>query len=83
MIYDLLTRFHTYETQTMPIIEHYQKLGLVRKIQASKSPDEVRPSNHHRYILLATPYIKNISYNFYNKQKRQPREDLLKKAPNL
>ena len=45
MIYDLLTRFHTYETQTMPIIEHYQKLGLVRKIQASKSPDEVRPSN--------------------------------------
>ncbi len=40
----LLPRFHTYETQTMPIIEHYQKQGLVRKIQAIKSPDEVRLS---------------------------------------
>lgn len=47
-MYDISTffaRFHTYETQTMPIIEHYQKLGLVRKIQAIKSPDEVRLSN--------------------------------------
>ena len=54
MIYDLLTRFHTYETQTMPIIEHYQKLGLVRKIQASKSPDEVRPSNmiFQKYVVI-------------------------------
>ena len=54
MIYDFLTRFHTYETQTMPIIEHYQKLGLVRKIQASKSPDEVRPSNmiFQKYVVI-------------------------------
>ena len=54
MICDFLTRFHTYETQTMPIIEHYQKLGLVRKIQASKSPDEVRPSNmiFQKYIVI-------------------------------
>ena len=41
----LLPRFHTHETQTMPIIEHYQKQGLVRKIQAIKSPDEVRLSS--------------------------------------
>ncbi|XP_020609992.1 UMP-CMP kinase-like [Orbicella faveolata] len=40
-IESLRKRFYTYETQTMPIIEHYQKLGLVRKIQAIKSPDEV------------------------------------------
>ncbi|KAL9950428.1 hypothetical protein ACROYT_G042922 [Oculina patagonica] len=40
-IESLRKRFHTYETQTMPIIEHYQKQGLVRKIQAIKSPDEV------------------------------------------
>ena len=25
----------------MPVVEHYQKLGLVRKIQAIKSPEEV------------------------------------------
>ena len=35
-------RFHTYETQTMPIIQHYEKLGLVKKIQAIKSPEQVR-----------------------------------------
>ena len=34
-------RFHTHETQTLPVIEHYQKLGLVKKIQAIKSPEEV------------------------------------------
>ena len=34
-------RFYTYETQTLPVIEHYQKLGLVKKIQAIKSPEEV------------------------------------------
>lgn len=44
-IFIFIARFHTYETQTMPIIEHYQKLGLVRKIQAIKSPDEVRIHN--------------------------------------
>lgn len=37
----MFPRFHTYETQTMPVVEHYQKLGLVRKIQAIKSPEEV------------------------------------------
>jgi len=40
-IESLRKRFHTYETQTMPVVEHYQKLGLVRKIQAIKSPEEV------------------------------------------
>lgn len=40
-IESLKKRFHTHETQTMPIIQHYEKLGLVRKIQAIKSPEEV------------------------------------------
>ena len=26
----------------MPIIQHYEKLGLVKKIQAIKSPEQVR-----------------------------------------
>lgn len=40
-IESLRKRFNTHETQTMPIIEHYEKLGLVKKIQAIKSPSEV------------------------------------------
>ncbi|KAM7433153.1 cytidine monophosphate (UMP-CMP) kinase 1 [Porites harrisoni] len=40
-IESLKKRFHTYETQTMPIIQHYAKLGLVKKIQAIKSPEQV------------------------------------------
>ncbi|XP_068676819.1 UMP-CMP kinase-like isoform X1 [Montipora foliosa] len=40
-IESLRKRFHTYETQTLPIIQHYEKLGLVKKIQAIKSPEEV------------------------------------------
>ncbi|XP_073259241.1 UMP-CMP kinase-like [Porites lutea] len=40
-IESLKKRFHTYETQTMPIIQHYEKLGLVKKIQAIKSPEQV------------------------------------------
>lgn len=37
----LKKRFQTYVGDTMPIIEHYEALGLVRKIDASQSPDEV------------------------------------------
>lgn len=67
MIYDFLTRFHTHRTQTIPIIEHYQKLGLVRKIQASKSPDEVRPSNmiFRKYVVIITIYF--IGHTIYKK----------------
>jgi len=37
----LKKRFNTYMTDTMPIIEHYQKLNKVRKIDTSPGPDEV------------------------------------------
>lgn len=37
----LKKRFQTYVGDTMPIIEHYEKLGLVRKIDASQSPEDV------------------------------------------
>lgn len=37
----LKKRFLTYVSDTMPIIEHYEALGLVRKIDASQSPDDV------------------------------------------
>ena len=37
----------------MPIIEHYEKLGLVKKIQAIKSPSEVYISsfNNNRQLM--------------------------------
>ena len=34
-------RYRTYVTSTMPIIEKYQKLGLVKTISATPNPDEV------------------------------------------
>ncbi|KAF2350063.1 Adenylate kinase/UMP-CMP kinase [Trinorchestia longiramus] len=34
-------RFNTYMTATMPIIEHYDKLNLTKKIDASATPDKV------------------------------------------
>jgi len=37
----LRKRFKTYYNQTMPIIEHYKKGGLVHKINAIPQPDEV------------------------------------------
>jgi len=37
----LRKRFVTYEEATMPIIRHFEKLNLVRQIDATKSPDEV------------------------------------------
>ena len=37
----LRKRLDTYCTQTMPILEFYEKLGLLVKIDASKKPDEV------------------------------------------
>ena len=39
---DTLTkRLTTYHTQTAPLIDFYEKLGLLRKIDASKKPEEV------------------------------------------
>lgn len=37
----LIKRFNTYQSETKPIIDHYQNLNLVRKIDATKSTDEV------------------------------------------
>jgi len=37
----LKKRFNTYIGDTMPIIDYYNALGLVRKMDASKSPDAV------------------------------------------
>lgn len=37
----LKKRFDTYMNATMPIIEHYEEQDLVRKIDATRSPDEV------------------------------------------
>ena len=58
-IFLLLCRFNTHETQTMPIIEHYEKLGLVKKIQAIKSPSEVDISsfNNNRQLMSLTWHL--------------------------
>jgi UMP-CMP kinase len=37
----LKKRFDTYCTSTMPIIEHYRRLDLVKHIDASSDPDKV------------------------------------------
>lgn len=37
----LRKRIQTYTNSTMPIIEHYRKLSLVRELNGEKSPDEV------------------------------------------
>ncbi|XP_045160351.2 UMP-CMP kinase-like [Mercenaria mercenaria] len=37
----LKKRIHTYNTSTMPIIEHYRKLNLVSELHAEQTPDEV------------------------------------------
>merc|ERR1711963_501174 len=37
----LKKRFVTYEQATMPIIKHFEAQNLVKKLDASKSPDEV------------------------------------------
>ncbi|XP_068244810.1 UMP-CMP kinase [Palaemon carinicauda] len=37
----LKKRFDTYMNATMPIIEHYEGMGLVRTIDAGKSPEEI------------------------------------------
>lgn len=37
----LQKRFNTYLNDTMPIIEHYEKMGLVRRINAEVAPDDV------------------------------------------
>ena len=37
----LKKRFKTYNEATMPIIEHFQKLDLVKTIDATQDPDNV------------------------------------------
>lgn len=37
----LRKRFKTFANETLPIIQYYQKLDLVKRIDAARSPDEV------------------------------------------
>ncbi|KAK5966193.1 UMP-CMP kinase [Trichostrongylus colubriformis] len=37
----LRKRIETYNSQTLPIIQHYEKLGLVKEVPSDKSPEEV------------------------------------------
>ncbi|KJE98217.1 adenylate kinase [Capsaspora owczarzaki ATCC 30864] len=37
----LTKRFHTYESETMPIVNYFDRKGLVRKIDSTRSVDEV------------------------------------------
>lgn len=37
----LVKRFETYVTSTMPIIEHFDKLGLVHRVDSMKTPEKV------------------------------------------
>ncbi|VDL64658.1 unnamed protein product, partial [Nippostrongylus brasiliensis] len=37
----LRKRIETYNNQTLPIIQHYEKLGLVKEVPSDKSPEEV------------------------------------------
>lgn len=37
----LRKRIHTYTNSTMPVIEHYRSLNLVRELNGEKKPDEV------------------------------------------
>ena len=34
-------RFNTFITETQPIVKYYDQKGLVRRVDATKSPDEV------------------------------------------
>ena len=40
-IESLKKRFETYMTATMPIIDHYEKLNLVKTIMANQTPEEI------------------------------------------
>ena len=40
-IYHLVQRFQTYQLQTLPILRKYEGLGLVRRIDATPTPDVV------------------------------------------
>ncbi|KHJ98029.1 adenylate kinase domain protein [Oesophagostomum dentatum] len=37
----LRKRIETYNNQTLPIIQHYEKLGLVKEVPGDRSPEEV------------------------------------------
>lgn len=63
----LKKRVVTYENQTLPIIQHYEKSGKVRKIDASKSVEEVKQFfSRVNFDLFQTPsmLIFQISFIF-------------------
>lgn len=51
----LRKRLVTYTQDTMPIIEHYRKLNLLRRIDATKSPSEV-------YSEVRKLFLKDMSH---------------------
>lgn len=46
----LRKRLVTYTNDTMPIIEHYRKLNLLKKIDATKEPNQVYSSIRHLFL---------------------------------
>lgn len=51
-IESLKKRFVTYIEQTMPIIEYYQAMNKVKKVDANRTPDEVSCFNLQGNILF-------------------------------
>ena len=72
-IYLSLSRFHTHVNQTLPIVQHYEKLGLVQKIPALLAPDEVR-------LFLLMPFLTvpfTTVENYSTKTRKPPNPDQL------
>ena len=42
----LMKRIKTYNESTLPIVEHFDKMSMVKRIDGSKSPDEVSNQFH-------------------------------------
>lgn len=55
-------RIHTYLDSTKPIIDLYERMGKVRKVDASKSVDEV--SSRERNLLIVYKVNKNIQQSW-------------------
>lgn len=54
-VFCIYNRVVTYQESTMPIIKHYEAKGLVRKIDASRSEEEVK--NLYHYLLIIYHHI--------------------------
>ena len=50
-----LKRIQTYNESTLPIIQYFDNLKMVQRLDASKTPDEVK--NNYNYIFLLIKYL--------------------------